>query len=179
MYCIICQSRHHKTLDESCSKRLQNSLKNVTPFQGKYDVLSNFYPCPLIFYGRLFKSAEHAYQFLKAKCYGKDQLAENISQQSSAVFAKLLAKRVPTDEGWDHLKVDVMRDILLAKKQCVPEYRQKLLEVADTIIVEAVPGETFWSSGLSKEQVIWADEWPGKNIMGQLHMELTEKSIKE
>ena len=136
MYCILCQSDHHKTLDRVCPKRLQTPLKNITPFKGRQDVLSNFYPCTVELHGRQFRSSEHAYQFLKAKCYGKDQLAENISKQSSAYYAKRLAKNVHTDEGWDRVKVDVMRDILLAKEKSVPEYRQKLLDTANTIIVK-------------------------------------------
>lgn len=178
MYCIICQSTSHQTLDRLCPSRRQSTLKNITPFHGRYDVFSNLYPCTLDVYGREFPSAEHAYQFLKAKCHGKDQLAENISKQSSAYFAKRLAKRIETNEGWDNIKVDVMRDILAAKEKCVPEYRQHLRNTVNTIIVEAVPGDTFWSSGLTKEQVKWTDQWPGQNIMGQLHMERAQ-DIKE
>ena len=42
---------------------------------------------------------------------------------------------------------------------------------------EAVPGDNFWSSGLSKDQIPWtrASNWPGRNIMGTLHMELREQ----
>ena len=36
-------------------------------------------------------------------------------------------------------------------------------------IVEAVPGDNFWSCGLSKEEVGWWDpvNWPGRNIIGK------------
>ena len=169
--CIVCQSTDHNTLDKSCPRRLETPLTNITAFKGKNNVFSNFYLCPLLVYGRSFKSAEHAYQFLKAKCYGKDQLAETISRQINAYFAKRLARNIQPDEGWDHIKIDVMRDILIAKEKCVPEYRQHLLEAMDTLIVEAVPGDTFWSCGLSKDQLKWTTHWPGKNIMGLLHME--------
>ena len=51
---------------------------------------------------------------------------------------------------------------------------------AELIIVEAVPGDNFWPCGLSKEEVGWwnPENWPGKNIMGNLHMELREE-VKE
>ena len=66
-----------------------------------------------------------------------------------------------------------MRHIIKAKAQQVPAYRNKLRN-AEEIIVEALPGDNYWSCGVPKDQVEWVDEkdWPGQNIMGKLHMEL-------
>ena len=43
--------------------------------------------------------------------------------------------------------------------------------------MEAVPSDNFWSCGLSKEAVAWSnpENWPGRNISRNLHMELREE----
>ena len=128
--------------------RLLTPLTDITPFKGKDDVLSNFYLCHLKVFERKFKSSEHAYQFMKAKFYGRDRLAEDICKQRTACAAKRLGKKLPTEESWENEKLDVMREIIKAKVRDVPLYRRTLLE-ARTVTAEAVPGINFWSSGLS------------------------------
>ena len=154
--------------------------ENITPFKGKNDKLSNFYPCKINVFERSFKLAEHAYQFMKAMAYGKEQIAQQIYESQSACTAKQLGGRVATEQSWETEKIEIMRHIIRAKAKCVPEYRQELLRTRE-IIVEAVPGERFWSCGLSKEElkVTTPDEWPGANTMGKLHMELKEEIMVE
>ena len=69
-----------------------------------------------------------------------------------------------------------MKQIIRRKFECVPRYRHELMK-AKLTIVEAVPGDNFWSCGLSKEEVGWwnPENWPGRNIMGNLHMELRDE----
>ena len=69
-----------------------------------------------------------------------------------------------------------MKSILKCKLECVLDYKQLLLN-SKGVIVEAVVNEGFWSSGLSKEKVFQrkSDDWPGKNMLGKLHMELREE----
>ena len=64
-----------------------------------------------------------------------------------------------------------MKNILSAKLDCVREYKSLMLN-SKGLIVEAVPGERFWSCGLSKADVYQQRSWSGDNMMGKLHMEL-------
>ena len=171
--CAVCGSEMHQTLKETCPKRRHRPLKNVRAFQGRNDILSNFYPCSVKVFERCFRSTEHAYQYMKARFYGRDDLAEEIYKQPNSCGAKKLAKQVVTEASWEEEKLEIMRVIIRAKSKCVPEYRRELLK-SDDIIVEAVHGDNYWSCGLRTHDVPWANEndWPGKNIMGQLHMEL-------
>ena len=43
--CKVCRVAGHQTVARECPKRLPTPLENVTSFKGKYDVLSNYYPC--------------------------------------------------------------------------------------------------------------------------------------
>ncbi len=85
-----------RTRTTNSPRPLETPLENITPFKGKHDVLSNFYPCQLRVFGHTFRSSEHAYQFMKAKFYGKDQLAEDICRQKSGCAVKRLMRLCPT-----------------------------------------------------------------------------------
>ena len=108
--------------------------------------------------------------------YGKEKVASEIRESRSAGEAKRAGRKIITERNWDIAKLDIMRHIIRAKAQCVPEYGSELLRSND-IIVEAVPGDKFWSSGLSKEEVRWCspENWPGMNMMGKLHIELRDE----
>ena len=64
-----------------------------------------------------------------------------------------------------------MKLIIEAKRRCMPKYRRGLL-AAKQVIAEAEPENSYWSSGLSKEQVLLTDISlsPGGNVMDKLHM---------
>lgn len=176
--CIVCRRAGHQTLGPECPRRLETPTENITLFKGKADALSNFYPCDLKVFGHAFKSSEHAYQYMKARYYGKMQLADEVRRQKSACAAKRLVRNLRTEVGWESERLDVMRHIIQAKLESVPEYRHQLVN-ARRVIAECVPGDNYWSSGLSKDLTVWCREenWPGKNIMGKLHMKLREDII--
>ena len=98
-----------------------------------------------------------------------DDLVEEICKQPNAWGAKKLAKQVLTETSWEEEKLEVMRAIPRAKAECVSEYRRELLK-CDDVIVDAVYGGV----GSKTLDVPWANKkgWPGKKIMGQLHMKL-------
>ena len=115
---------------------------------------------------------------MQARYYGKMQLADEVRRQKSACAAKRLVRNLRTEVGWESERLDVMRHIIQAKLESVPEYRNQLVNTR-RVIAECVPGDNYWSSGLSKDLTVWCREenWPGKNIMGKLHMKLREDII--
>ena len=64
--------------------------------------------------------------------------------------------------------------ILEIKAESVPEYKDLLISSGNSILVEAVPGELFWGSGLNKQLTVTtiAKYWPGQNSLGELRMDL-------
>ena len=149
-------------------------LDDVTAFKGSKDILSNFYPCTIHVYEKSFPSSEHAYQYAKALCHGQAKIAQDILKADNAWEGKKLGGKVVIEYLWNYLKVTVMQHIIRSKARCVPAYKQALLSAKSTI-VEAVPGEYFWSCGLNKTEALWRNDRSGKNIMGRLHMELRDQ----
>ena len=117
-------------------------LSNITTFMGEKESFSNFYSCSINVFDQQFHSAEHAYQYMKAKRHGMDDLAETIKRQQRAYGTKQLAKDVIKVQGsWKAVRVDVMRSIIKANAGQVDENRTDLLKSGKNIIAEAVPGE--------------------------------------
>ena len=178
--CIVCKGKNHGPGDKECSGTAKQQLKHVTAFAGKADPLSNFYPCEIKVFGMSHRSSEHAYQYSKAIQTGKDKIAERILEAKSAYQAKVEASFLPFNPNWIDEKEKVMEQVLRAKSNGCPEFCEALLN-SDTVIAEAVPGDLFWSTGLTKEQCLTVKRgvWPGKNKMGKLLVTLKESIIEK
>lgn len=174
--CIKCKETDHEITDTNCNALLSKPNTNITAFQGSNDILSNFYPCNINMHGILAKSSEHAYQYVKAIRRGRLDIATKIKNASNALGAKMAARDLPYSDTWAEEKAEVMTDILNEKVKQVPEFKEELLQSQSHKLVEAVPGELFWSSGLNKmdTSVTKIKYWPGKNIMGSLLTKLRE-----
>ena len=101
----------------------------------------------------LHKSAEHAYQYKNAIQTGNDKVAERILDAKSALKAKIEAGMLPYNPNWIDQKEKVMEEILSAKANCCPEFCNALTQ-SEAVIAEAVPGDLYWSTGLTKEQCL-------------------------
>jgi len=147
-------------------------------FKGKNHILSNFYPCTFQHFGKTFCCVEQAYQYEKATMYGRQDIADEIMKLRSGYQIWMAAKKITVDDRWEKCRVNSMRSILISRMFGSLEYRKKL-ESIKGIIVEAVPGDKFWSAGLNADQVLTTPQadWPGENVMGRLHMEMRRGSI--
>ena len=79
------------------AKHMKNK-KNLIPFNGAGDILSNFYPCELDIYGVPHKSAEHAYQYIKSLRCGDLESAKKIKDAPDALSAKRIGDKVKPNE---------------------------------------------------------------------------------
>ena len=149
--CVVCKVKNHTSGDKSCSGTAKQPLKHVTAFAGRKDALSNFYSCDIKLYGMLHKSAEHAYQCKKAIQTGNNKVAERILETKTAFQAKVEASFLPYNRNWTDQKEKAMEEVLSAKAECCPDFCKSLIE-SEGVIAEAVPGDLFWSTGLTKEQ---------------------------
>ena len=110
-----------------------------------------FLSCDIKLYGMLHKSAEHAYQYKKAIQTENDKVAERILEAKTAFQAKVEASFLPYNPNWTDKKEKGMQEVLSAKAKCYSDFCKLLIE-SEGVIAEAVPGDLFWSTGLTKEQ---------------------------
>ena len=135
----------------------------IKTFKGQYAFLSNFYPIWIKLPDGEYPTVEHAYQAAKAK----DKTSkEKIRLAKSPAEAKALGRTILLVDGWDGIKIGVMR-LLLSLKFKGPVLRQMLLDTGDAILEE---GNTwhdyFWGIDIETGK--------GQNMLGKLLMELRE-----
>ena len=89
-------------------------------------------------------------------------------------LAKRYSREIPYSETWKKDKVEVMKEILCEKAKQVPEFKAKLFDSKPLNMVEAVPGDYFWSCGLDKQDTLFTRKrnWPGQITLGSLMMDL-------
>jgi len=130
-----------------------------------------------------FKTAEHAYQAMKAKMFGDEESYQKILKAKSGQSAKSFGKKVAgyVEAAWGEKKEQVMRDILRAKFTQNPTIHQVLLDSGDKLLAEANPRDKYWGIGTSSGTSIAKNpaKWKGENKLGKLLMALREELAAE
>ncbi len=102
-----------------------------------YGVLSNLYRRPVVFEGREFPTAEHAYQAGKAR---SEKVREWILNAPTPALVAMAAHGLYTWDivpDWSRIKYGRMRQVLLAKFSQHADLREILLSTGDARLVEA------------------------------------------
>lgn len=128
-----------QTINFSELKRMYD--QRIAGFFGEYRWLSNFWPCEVRYDNLIFPSVEHAYVY--AKCYldckQLDQLLE-----SSAGQAKRLGKQARIKPSFELNKLEIMKQLLLAKFSQA-SLQEKLLSTHPKALIEVNSwNDTFW-----------------------------------
>lgn len=135
-------------------------IRSIKAFVGDYFFLSNFAPC-----AHLPPTLEHHFQAAKAMNAESRQLILSARTPSEA---KRFGKRVPIRPDWDNVRVEVMRNLLLAKFRVEP-FRSLLLETGNAPLIEGNDwGDRFW--GVCRGV--------GENHLGRLLTEVRESIRK-
>lgn len=131
-------------------------------FSGEYRFLSNFYPSPVIWQGKLYASNEHFFQAHKA-LHEHDH--EMIRNQGNPTDAKKAGRRVELRPDWEKVKIDIMTLGLYLKFSQNEPLKQRLLATGDAYLEEGNHwGDTYWGKvGLE-----------GQNMLGRLLMRLRD-----
>lgn len=176
--CSVCHKEGHLEGSEDCSAYAPN---DCVTFKGERDVLSNFFPCTLIWKGAEYPSAEHIYQAEKAVMNNRPDIAAEIVGTETALEAKKVGKKVYTKDNWEVENQQLMYKVLENKVNQLKVVRDTLLSKKDEMIVEAVPYDYLWGSGLTKTATRNTDpsKWPGKNMLGQMWMSIREELEQE
>jgi len=131
-----------------------------------YGAFSNLYKRPIEFEGRIYPTAEHAYQAGKPR---KEEVREWILSAPSPSLLAMAAHGLYTWEvvpDWSQTKFDRMRRVLRAKFTQHNDLRELLLSTGDIRLVEA---------GRVDNEVnrVWGEVGgKGLNMLGVLLMEL-------
>ena len=140
----------------------------ITFYTPTFYVFNNFSAHAVEFRGRLYPTAEHAYQ--AAKCTDP-QGQEEIRNARSPLLAKSLANgkyRGARDPDWGSKKLALVEEILRAKLAQHAEAREALLKSDGEEIVEDSPTDYFWGAGA---------DGSGQNLLGKTWMKIREDSI--
>lgn len=131
-----------------------------------YGVFSNLYRRPIIFEGREYPSAEHAYQAGKAR---KDSVREWVLSAPSPALVAMAAHGLYTWDivpNWSSVKFDRMRKVLRAKFAQHEDLRCLLLSTGDARLVEVGKVDNIVNR-------TWGEvNGKGKNMLGNLLMEV-------
>ena len=140
--------------------------KKIAGFVGEYRWLSNFFLCRVEWEGRLYGSAEAAYQS------GKYPPAErDVFTTLSPDSAKRLSLTKPYDTAaWETRKERTMREVVWAKFSQNPELAKKLLATGDRYLEET----NWWG-----DKIWGVHQGAGKNLLGQILMETRAHLAKE
>jgi len=138
----------------------------INNFQGPYRFLSNFWPCVVTLDEMIYPSVEHAYQ--AAKTINVNQ-RETIRNAKTPGEAKRLGRVVTLREGWNQLRIPVMRS-LLRQKFRNSVLCSKLLATGSVVLIEGNTwGDRFWGVDGQNE---------GENHLGKLLMEIRDEIRK-
>ena len=179
--CACCKKPGHIAGDKQCEAYLSKGHSGTAAVHGEENPLSNMYPCTIKVFGKEFNSTEQAYQYSKAIRRGQLDVATGICAAPTPFMAKKQAKFLKYDKNWNETeKITLMNQLLQEKLDQVPEFKTALLDSGRKMIVETVPGEYVWSSGLNEKvtNVTKRKFWPGSNLLGKLLEELRSSMTK-
>lgn len=113
----------------------------IASFRGQYRFLSNFFPSPMEYQGKIWPTVEHAYQ--AAKTLDRNQ-QEKIRLARTPGIAKRLGRRADLRPDWNDIRVGVMRD-LINLRFAQPSLREKLMGTGTADLIEGNTWhDNFW-----------------------------------
>ncbi len=139
-------------------------------FRGKYDFLSNFYPCKIVAWEIEFPTAEHVYVAAKTQDMN---LRGQIAKITTPGGAKRFGRNIELRRDWEEVKVSIMREILHRKfiKQR-PDLGVRLAAIEEEVIEHNYWHDNFWGVCKCGKCV------SGKNTLGLLLAALAERINK-
>lgn len=120
--------------------------------------------------------------YKKALTFNDEEIAKKILNEKDPASCKSYGRKIKNfDENiWAYKRYDIMVEALILKFTQNNDFKNKLINTKDKILVEASPYDRIWGIGLHYENDDVLDEknWKGLNLLGKALMEVREK-IKE
>lgn len=137
------------------------------------------------FEGTVFRTAEHAMMYGKAKMFNDQQAMSAILEELLPHAVKAIGRQVRNFDGtkWDNASYDLVRDINREKFKQDPRLKKWLLSLPDnTVFVEASPFDRIWGIGLGDDgttDLTNIKNWQGMNKLGFAITEVFQELLKE
>lgn len=140
----------------------ENKIEPVYFYEREFYVFSNFSSFSIIWNNKLYPTSEHVYHSEK---FLDDTMKELIRTTRSAHDALKVSHQFVDQyrSDWNSVKLDIMKEILIAKVEQHPYVRKKLLESGTRELIEDSWRDDFWGWGPNKD---------GNNHLGKLWMEV-------
>ena len=141
-------------------------------YENDFYPLSNFSAFRLIWGRHTFPTSEHAYQWEKFNWRSKIKRIGTLRGDILLAPSAHVAFKLAEENGslwrpdWFDVRVDIMRRILRAKVEQHEYVRYKLLASGTRALIEDSWRDDFWG---------WGPTGYGKNMLGQLWMEIREE----
>ena len=160
----------------------KNDEPNYTFFWHEYEengVFSNWYECKIEIDDVEYFCVEQYMMSQKAKLFGDTYIYDRIMHAHSPMGCKRLgAKVTPFDRyQWSKVSFDVVKKGNKAKFEQHPELIKALLATGDSIMAEASPKDAIWGIGIDAAAAARTPmaQWPGRNQLGKVLMELRDE----
>lgn len=145
--------------------------KNVKGFFGEYRWLSNFHEQTISLHGKLYRSAENAYQAQKVVPHLKRSYQHCTPMESKKLNREHIKDNINmmfSREVWDKIKYEVMIEVILSKFGIEGyDLRQMLLATTDKYLEETNAWrDTFWG--------VDSKTGEGENNLGKILMKVRE-----
>ena len=135
-------------------------MEKITSFRGKYDFLSNFYPCFVYLDGERYSSVERAFQ--AAKTLDKSE-RKQFQLCPTNGEAKRRGRHIKLRNDWETVKYDVMYNLLKSKFSSNESLKTRLLSTGNAYLEESNNhGDRIWGTV----------KGVGENNLGKLLMQV-------
>jgi hypothetical protein len=150
--------------NRSSKNTIKTSAKKVEFYSPEFYCFDNFSAHQVKIWGKVFPTAEHAYQWKKF-ADTKPKIAESILAAPSPILARETAIKNKSSRlsNWEDLRVQIMTEILNAKYSQHKDVQQKLPMTGAKIIVGNPPSHKFWGVGENNK---------GANVFGKIWMKI-------
>lgn len=127
-----------------------------------YGCFSNFAKYPIVLKGKVWPTVEHYFQ---AQKFAGTKYEEEIRLAETAMKAAELGRdrNKPLRDDWETVKIQIMKEALIAKVNQHPSIKSILLSTGDCMLVEHTSNDSFWGDGGNGQ---------GQNMLGKLLMEI-------
>ena len=145
-------------------------------FFGELNPLSNFHPANFVLHGHNFTSTEQYIQYRKASYFDDFVTANKITNTSTALECKELARQIKdfNKSQWETVAKDQCKPGIECKFLQNPSLMDPLLNLTqDKIIVESM-GDCFWGTGipLHTDDYLNRKMWMGQGLLGEILCEI-------
>ena len=130
-----------------------------------YGCFSNFSAHPVKLKGKIWPTSEHYFQAMKFE--GTPHEGEILRASGPGQAAKMGRDRKrPLRKDWEHVKDNVMREVVLAKFTQHTDIQDALLGTGEARLIEHTTHDRYWADG---------GDGSGKNMLGKILMEVREQ----